>query len=182
MLKCWLTGWVVLSGLIGAWFLYVKWWFDFSFGTHFGNSGWCFWWWVSILAALIVPWAPFLMVLGVFWVAFWELWASLWLHFERPGGLQGALGGSAVTQRPPRRPGPNFPKFSPPFWEPFWTIFGRKNRSKNQSIFQFIFRVILAQFWLPKCLPKPSKINKKSIKNEGQISSLILLCFFIKFD
>ena len=57
--KCWLTSWVVLSGLIGAWFLYVKWWFDFSFGTHFGNSGWCFWWWVSILAALTVPWASF---------------------------------------------------------------------------------------------------------------------------
>ena len=75
VLKCWLTGWVVLSGLIGAWFLYVIRWFNFSFGTHFGNSGWCFWWWVSILAALMVPWAPFFKVSGVFWAAFWELWA-----------------------------------------------------------------------------------------------------------
>ena len=70
---------------------------------------------VSILAALRVPWAPFLGVLGVIWVAFWELWGSLWLHFERPGGIWGALGGSAVAQRPPRRPGPNFHKYSPPF-------------------------------------------------------------------
>ena len=60
----------------------------------------CFWWWVSILAALILPWAVFLKVLGVFWVAFWELRGSLRLHFERRRGVRGALGGSAVAQPP----------------------------------------------------------------------------------
>jgi len=50
-------------------------------------------------------------------------------------------------------------------------------KSINFSIEFFIhFGSILA----PKCLPKPSKINQKSIKNGGQISASILLRFLTK--
>ena len=40
VLKCWLTGWVVLSGLIGAWFLYVIRWFNFPLGSPLGTHFW----------------------------------------------------------------------------------------------------------------------------------------------
>ena len=111
----------------------------------------------TILAALMVPWAPFFKVSGVFWAAFWELWA--------PFGsiLRGLVvsGAPWAAQRwhsdPPRRPGPNFPKFPPPFWEPFWIIFGRKNRSKNQSIFHFIFRCYFGTILASTMFPKTSQ-------------------------
>ena len=69
-------------------------------GVHFGSSH--------------SPLGSIFEVLGVFWVAFWELWGSLWLHFERPGGLRGALGGSAVAQRPPGAQDQIFPNFPLP--------------------------------------------------------------------
>ena len=40
VLKCWLTGWIVLSGLIGAWFLYVIRWFNFPLGSPLGTHFW----------------------------------------------------------------------------------------------------------------------------------------------
>ena len=68
VLKCWLTGWVVLSGLIGAWFLYVIRWFNFPLGSPLGTHFWELW--VVLLVVIFVYWhlaarVFFLAALGV---------------------------------------------------------------------------------------------------------------------
>ena len=66
VLKCWLTGWVVLSGLIGAWFLYVIRWFNFPLGSPLGIHFWELW--VVLLVVIFVYWH---LAARVF---FWQLW------------------------------------------------------------------------------------------------------------
>ena len=100
VLKCWLTGWVVLSGLFGVWFLYVIRWFNFPLGSPLGTHFWELW--VVLLVVIFVYWhlaarvfflaalGPFVSILklrDVFWAGVWELWWSLWLNFERTDGF-----------------------------------------------------------------------------------------------